>query len=238
MQTAAVVARASRPAWAARSTITMPAKISPPATGASPCSMALRIDDCSLRSHQELAAYITMDEGTKMANVAASAPKKPATCQPIRATISVLGPGAARAMANRSANSSLVNQPWTITVWCWISGMVAWPPPIDRMDSGENTRIKPSRRLADIDRPPVRKERHGDAGRNGDRDHRNHRPAQHAEHQEHRERNQRRDQITRQAPRRLDAHGERGTHARRREPREHEVDHRKMAVAAIEITET
>ena len=81
-------------------------------------TVALRITDFSLRCHQALAAYITTDEGTKMASVATTAPAKPQTCQPMRATISVLGPGAARAMANRSANCWLLSQACTATVWC------------------------------------------------------------------------------------------------------------------------
>src|SRR6266566_5679581 len=76
--------------------------------------------------------------------VAVKAPGKPATFQPIKVESIVPGPGAARDIAKRSANSRCVVQAWTVTDWFSISASSDAPPPIDNSDSGAKTSVSAS----------------------------------------------------------------------------------------------
>src|SRR5487761_55794 len=213
-----------------------PANTSPTAIGASPRSMARRTGESWRRCHQVPTAYMRSEEGRNIPSVAATAPQNPKTCQPISAAISELGPGAAREMANRSANWLLLSQPWTTTAWCCISGMVAWPPPMDRIESGAKTRSNASA-LRSMAWFPFRKERQADADRNQSQQYGNHRQPQYPYEGENRHRGQRRCEITRQTPSHLDAHGERGPDTRGRESGENEVHRGEVAKPAIQIAE-
>src|SRR6516225_5526530 len=114
--------------------------------------------------------------------VAVKAPAKPATFQPINVESIVPGPGAARDIAKRSANSRCVVQPWTVIVWCSISARSEAPPPIDSSDSGAKTRASASnvRGSSGIGAAPGN-ERQSDADRCQKKNDGHHRPAQHAD---------------------------------------------------------
>src|SRR6516164_9741916 len=73
--------------------------------------------------------------------------RQAAAFQPISAESIVPGPGAAREIANKSANSRCVVQPWTVTDWCSISARRAVPPPSENSESGTKTNTSASRVL-------------------------------------------------------------------------------------------
>jgi hypothetical protein len=58
---------------------------------------------------------VSSDDGAHSDNVATSAPGRPATRQPISVAISMFGPGAACARANKDANSPAVIHGCTCT---------------------------------------------------------------------------------------------------------------------------
>ena len=70
--------------------------------------------------------------GTTMAKVETRSPGSPATCQPIRLTISMLGPGAICAKATVLAKSGLVMKPWRSTICRWNSGIRVLAPPMEK----------------------------------------------------------------------------------------------------------
>src|SRR2546423_7382341 len=108
--------------------------------------------------------------------------RNPATFQPINVESIVPGPGAARDIAKRLANSRSVVQAWTPTDWCSISASSDAPPPIDSSDKGANTSVNASKALksSGTTRSPV-KERQPDTDRSEAENNRYHRPAQHAD---------------------------------------------------------
>ena len=61
------------------------------------------------------APKIKSEEGRKKASETTSAPLQPAAFHPISVASVEPGPGAAREIAKRSANSLAVIQPWTMT---------------------------------------------------------------------------------------------------------------------------
>src|SRR6185312_8752050 len=123
-----------------------------------------------------------MEDGTKSASEATMAPGMPATFQPTRVASSTPGPGAARAMANRSTKSCSLIQ-WRDETAFWMPASMLGPPPIDSSDSGMNTTSNPmsglSRTASLLAEPGKR-----DACRRHADHHRHHRPAQHADGEE------------------------------------------------------
>src|SRR5690348_16957490 len=110
------------------------------------------------------------------------APGMPATFQPTRVASSTPGPGAARAMANRSMKSCSLIQ-WRDETAFWMPARMLGPPPIDSSDRGMNTTSNPTRglsRIAALLRQPGKR----DAGRRHADHHRHHWPAQHPHRQE------------------------------------------------------
>ena len=86
------------------------ASTSPTVTGARPCWIALRSGASRKRSQTCATAKVSAEDGAHIAIVQTSAPRKPSTFHPIRLTISMLGPGAACAIANACAKSASVSQ--------------------------------------------------------------------------------------------------------------------------------
>src|SRR5262245_21217178 len=96
----------------------------------------------------------------------------------------VPGPGAARDIAKRSANSRWVAQLWTVTDWCSISARREAPPPIESSDSGMKTSASASNVLKSsgtVDAPS--QPRQADADWSETEDDGDHRPTQHADAQ-------------------------------------------------------
>src|SRR4051812_25030297 len=115
--------------------------------------------------------------------VATSAPERPATFQPIRATSIEPGPGAARDNAKKSANSRSVTQPCTATDCCAMSARTALLPPKDSNDNGANTANRASRMLPSPSRISAARQCEGeaDAERRQHQHDRDQRPAQDAD---------------------------------------------------------
>src|SRR6202023_3985783 len=122
------------------------------------------------------------DDGGKGVMVAERPPPNPATFQPIKVESIVPGPGAARDIAKRLANSRSVVQAWTPTDWCSISARRDAPPPIDSSDKGANTSVNASNVLKSSGTASSSvKERQPDADRSEAEHDRYHRPVQHAD---------------------------------------------------------
>ena len=86
------------------------ASTSPTVTGASPCWMALRSGASRKRSQMWAMPKVSAEDGRQIATVATNAPSTPDTFHPITLTMSMLGPGAACAIANACAKSASVIQ--------------------------------------------------------------------------------------------------------------------------------
>ena len=93
------------------------ASIRPTTTGASPILMALSQGASLTRSMPRQVRKARILGGTTMAKVETSMPAGPATCQPIRLTMSILGPGAIWASATAWTKAGLDIQPCTSTIW-------------------------------------------------------------------------------------------------------------------------